>query len=433
MKKLIVISVMFALISGAVFAQTAEGIIVNAWGRGAFSPLQVEFPAWENGKAVKDSEVQLYAGKGTTWGTDAIRVDFRMLGNSPWIGFGFNATVESDALAGNDDAAFIWAKPFNNEYLKIKIGMFIEDELRGKFGGLNNTFHRWVLPGIKEEDDIFSRFSSSNMGHLNSSHLPTNGGVLLTSKPIPNLFLGLMFNGNINKTSAIDSYRYMQAAVGYNFTDYGIHARAQYIGGFAGSYSAKDIKDIDNDGSTGFNANNPSRIETAFAITAIPGFLIDLGGKIWLPIEQEGGVKSNNGISAALGLLYIIDDIGINFRVDAGNFGAYDRDNKDNKLEDSVTFDVRLNPYYVLDFATVGGLFGLNMKTNSIDKEGKEAKDGTFQVGFGGYIQKGLGKGSIKAGVTYMVAPLTRGGLSGGAASGRDLLSIPIILEYAFF
>jgi len=446
MKKLIAISVMVALVAGAAFAQAADGIAINAWGRGAFSPLQFSLPEVEEGKAVDDSQAIFYAGKGVNWG-DNVRVDFRIVGNSPYVGFGLNATAESNDLAGNDDAAFIWAKPFESDVLKITIGMFVEDELRGKFGGLNNTFHTWICPGIGEEDDLFTRFATGKVGgHLRTTNFeggltPENqlGGVLLASRPVPGLFLGMMFDGAMSRnggagSSAADVFRFMQLAAGYNIADIGLHLRAQLIGGFAGELSEDDFKDIGNANAgytEGFKANKPARIEFAAGYDGIDGLLIDFGMKFWMPItnKETKEAYAHDGVQIGLGLHYRMDDFGIYFRTDVKDVGAYENRPEKDENERAVNLDFRLNPYFTLDTFTVGLVFGLNMNTESKDSNGDGEENGSTQFGLGAYIQKGLGKGSIKAGLTYLSETFD----NDGKGWGRGSISIPIIMEYAFF
>jgi hypothetical protein len=61
-----------------------------------------------------------------------------------------------------------------------------------------------------------------------------------------------------------------------------------------------------------------------------------------------------------------------------------------------------------------------------------------MQFGFGGFVSKGLGSGSIKAGLAYKAAPIVTSydgakDESTSGATGSGVFSIPIILEYAFF
>jgi hypothetical protein len=483
MKKLVAIAVVFALVTGVVFA--ADGVNINAWGRGAFAPLMIRgAPEDGKGKVLKaanykgkqtDQTAQLYTGVGNSWGGGDIRVDFRIVGNSEYVGFGLNATAEQNRLSGNDDAAYIWAKPFSSDVLKIKLGLFVEDELRGKIGTANNTFDNFVLPKKvasgtvgddkifldEPEDRIFSRFRTfMNDGDWSTWNGKTTG-FLLTSAPIDGLFVGLLVvGGNIgadqwpswgtsSAMSAYDAYQYMQVGAGYVIPNIG-HVRAQYIGGAVGTYDAEKQFDITNKlvGSNGtFDPKQSGSIQAAFALTAVDGLLVDLGGRFWLPVEDETlkndltkNSKTSYGTLAALGATFRKEAFSLAFRFD-GRFGSYDRKWKKDDSTNGGQLNFRLNPAFDLEPCTVGLVFGFDTDTPGTDTKGKELKSKnskgkdvaflpTTQLGFGAYAQKGLGKGSIKAGLTFTTAPIKEGN---AVANTSPLFSIPVILEYAFF
>ena len=436
MKKFVIFTLIGAMAAGAVFA--ADGVNINAWGRGVFAPLIVKGAPQTAGKVDKDNygddqKAMAYTGIGSTWGGDQVRVDFRIVGNAEYVGFGMNATVENSDLAGNDDAAYIWAKPFSNDFLKIKIGYLVEDELRGKFGAGNNTFHNFVLPGALDEDHIFQRFSSSGgKGWLHSNNGVNGAGFLLSSQPIDPLFIGLMATAAAAlpadaSTTAYDAYTYMQIGVGYKIDGIG-HVRAQYIGGYVGTYDDDKKDDIAKNGGD-VDKNKNGRIEAAFALTAVEGLLVDLGGKFWLPYNEDKASKSSKGIEIGLGARFQMEAFSIGFRFD-GDFASYNRGwEKDDSLNGG-NLDFRLDPAYALDFATVGLLFGLHTSVPGKDVNGDGPDDykAPIQMGFGAYAQKGLGKGSIKAGLTFTTATITD-----GKADGSTYFSIPVVLEYAFF
>jgi hypothetical protein len=454
MKKFVIFTLIGAMAAGAVFA--ADGVNINAWGRGTFAPLIVRGAPKVDDKVGDDDKAKLFTGVGNSWGGNSIRVDFRIVGNAEYIGFGLNATAEQNRLMGNDDAAYIWAKPFSNDFLKIKLGMLIEDELRGKIGTANNTFDNFVLRrndafGNEPEDRIFYRFrtfSYDNETSVWNGKGAENGrpGFLLSSQPIDPLFIGLLVVGGNpgadqwpswgvgSAMSAYDAWNYMQLGAGYKIEGIG-HVRAQYIGGFVGTFDQDKKDDIaEKDGT--FDADKPARIEAAFALTAVEGLFVDLGGKFWLPITEDTGdkattTKDSNGIQIALGATFRMEALAVAFRFD-GAFASYNRVGDKDESLNGGNLDFRLNPSYDLDFATLGVVFGLQTNVagkgaNSDDKQWDDFKS-TMRLGFGGYAQKGLGKGSIKAGLTFTTAELTD-----GKANGSTLFSIPVILEYAFF
>jgi hypothetical protein len=484
MKKLVAIAVVFALVTGVVFA--ADGVNINAWGRGVFAPLIVKFPGetydGKKWKAVQDTNFKnkpidkaadAYVGTGSTWGSDRVRVDFRIVGNSEYVGFGLNAIAEADKgtgrLAGNDDAAYIWAKPFGSDVLRIKIGILVEDALRGKIGTANNTFDNYVLPGAKDEDHIFTRFRTQvdiDGGGDASLYLKNRSGFLLSSAPIDGLFIGLLVAGgnagadgwpswwSAGGLSAFDAYNFMQVGAGYVIPNIG-HVRAQYVGGFAGTYTDEKLFDISKMNGEKPSAAKPGRIEAAFALTAVDGLLVDLGGKFWLPVDFDkknktapAGQKNSKGIEIGLGATFRKEALSVGFRFD-GAFGSYTRAWQKDDSTNGGTMDFRLNPAYDLEPCTVGLLFGLQTTTPGTDAKGKELKSTNLkgksvaflpvtQLGFGAYAQKGLGKGSIKAGLTFTTATIYDGHASqaNNTPAGQvatPYFSIPIILEYAFF
>jgi len=472
MKKLVAIAVVFALVTGVVFA--ADGVNINAWGRGVFAPLIVKFPGetydgkkWKTqqeanfkGKMV-DKAADAFVGTGATWGGNNVRVDFRIVGNSEYVGFGLNATAENNKLAGNDDAAYIWAKPFSNDVLKIKIGLLVEDTLRGKIGTANNTFDNYVLPGAFDEDHIFNRFgsgedwNSTNTGEGINANQPA---FLLSSSPIDGLFIGIMVGGGnagadlwpswgtSSAVKAFSAYNFMQVGAGYVIPNIG-HVRAQYIGGYAGTYTDEKIFDIKKLGGDPV-AGKAARIEAAFALTAVDGLLVDLGGKFWLPVDFEYKDKAKreknnaNGVEVGLGATFRKEALSIGFRFDGTGFGAYTkRAWQKDEHTNGAKLDFRLNPAYDLEPCTVGLSLGFKTDTPATDAKGKEVKSTnlknkqvaflpTMQLGFGAYAQKGLGKGSIKAGLTFTTAPIYDGHAK---QNESPYFSIPIILEYAFF
>jgi hypothetical protein len=465
MKKFVIFTLIGAMAAGAVFA--ADGVSVNAWGRGVFAPLIVRgAPQDGDGKVKKDNygddvKAMAFTGAGATWGGNQVRVDFRIVGNAEFIGFGVN--LKGEALAngdfgGNEDTAYIWAKPFSNDFLKIKLGLFVEDELRGKIGSANNSFDNYVLPGASDEDHIFTRFgvgadwnsmyqAGGKKGALPEAGTPDiSAGFLLSSQPIDPLFIGIAAKGGnagadawpswagSQSMTAYDAWNYFQAGLGFKIDGIG-HVRAQWVGGYFGTFDADKWEKIELNGGN-YTKDNPARIEAAFALTAVEGLLVDLGGKFWLPITEDKGdkattTKDSKGVDIGLGATFRMEAFSIGFRFDGG-LAAYSRTGDKDESLDGASLDFRLNPAYDLEVATVGLLFGLQTTTAAKGADGKGPDDykAPIQLGFGGYAQKGLGKGSIKAGLTFTTATIVDGK---AVADESTYFSIPIILEYAFF
>jgi hypothetical protein len=443
--------------------QTANGITVNAWGRGAFTPMQFVGSPQAAGKVIKDADgkdlpSEIYAGAGITWGGPQARVDFRINGNSDYVGFGIHSAAESGSIAGNDNGANLWVKPFANDYLKLTVGTFIEDALRGKVGNLDGGFSNFVLGKTPEEDAIFNRFGA---GPTESTYGGNPASFMISSAPIDGVFIGLMVNGALwnwggpgSGTRAIDAYRYLQAGAGYNIDGIG-HVRAQYVGGWLGTIDPadKDFIKYYGDGENVvwswpnwvFDDNgdleswagpqhmnfNLARIEFAFGLTAVEGLTVDLGAKIWMPLEFKDAVKISKGIDISVGANFNMDAIGVGFRADVEGLNSYVRGigpGVDDKSANAMNMIFRLVPTYALDGATLGLDFAFAMKGASKDGKGDAQKDGETQLGFGLFAQKGLGSGNVKAGMSFTLPPSHEKG-----ADGSSVFQIPIILEYAFF
>jgi len=470
MKKFVIFALIAAVAAGGVFAQTADGISINGFGRGAFVPLQSHSAPQTNGETPSGAEGVNYAGTAVTWGADyggAVRTDFRVNGNAEFVGF--QVQVTGDGGTPGIENTHIWAKPFGSDILKLTIGRYEVDNLRGKIA-TDTGFESFVAGGL-DEDTIFNRFRG-NGGKANA---------IITSEPMEGLFIGLEIPGVLdtsgNNSLLLDAYRHMQLGFGYQIPDIG-HFRAQYLGGWAGDVDGKTtaadaLKKKYKDPLTGLNTANtalqtalnalmtntdPTQVETltaayvaaqagaisaaekfdfaqiqvAFALTAVDGLLVDIGLKLGLPVtfKYDGDTvgAASKGVDVGIGATYRADAFAVAATI-AANFGAYAQIGDDAKyrLNRGMGLDVNVIPTYDLDAATIGASIGLRTKAADTT-DGESAKNNTMQVGFGGFVKKDLGSGHIKAGLAYTTAKTTN-----GKANGSGIFTIPIILEYAFF
>ena len=476
MKKLLVCAVFFFLVAGAAFAQLASGIWVNAWGRGAFVPLWYETPEMKFGTPVSSSAGIFKNGTGVTW--DPInqpRVDFRVNAATDFVGFTIHVNSEYLAGTGNgDNGAQLWVKPFGNNWLKLTVAnQFIEDALRGKVT-TDTGFENFVLgksmmklpsDGIEplNQDVTFNRFAGgrASVAAANATNTSTHisdASILenvffLSSSPIDGLFIGLMLQGLFPDTDLKESWRQVHVGAGYEIPEIG-HVRAQYIGGFMGK--EQDLND-------GYRLTEPSKFEVAFALSAVDNLVVDLGAKIWMPVTSADNrtvnpnTTSYRGLDIALGATYRYESLNIAFMGQALYVGAYTGARAHNpgneKGADGVRLVFNLIPEYDFDFGTVGLSFIAQTKTADIRVDGTEAEkyaDGGpwTRLGVGAWYRKSLAGGYIKVGVAYAFPCIAFGTPpstlpSGGGQpvvppdqtgfEGRGILSIPIILEYAFF
>ncbi|MDR0494866.1 MAG: hypothetical protein LBG95_04480 [Treponema sp.] len=459
MKKLIVFLAVFALLAGVAFAQ----ITLGGWGNGIFAPIMVEGAPQAYGVTLKDAagkdlKSTVYAGTGGGWGDSKIAADVYVSGSTDEIGFG---------TGFNKDGTFqgsIWAKPFNgSDMFKLTVGNFEDNTLRGKIttDKIFEDFTIGMWQGLGEAG-IFSNFHSpmnDNGGNKNGS-VPQ--GFMLSSIPMEGLFIGILVNGSLGSgewigdwqgnpnpvpieeggetgvfafdTLAKSMLRNMQIGFGYDIAGIG-HFRAQWIGGYAGT---EKLKEDDHEPWVG----GPGRIEVAFALTAVENLLVDIGGKIWMPITNDNDKppKSSNGAAVGLGASYRAGDFGITARVQAGGLGAYDRKNPDDKMTKGMEMGIILIPTFNVGFGDIGLSLGFKARNLGIkDAKGDAVEDQVQnKLGFGVFVDKGLngwGNGHIKAGLAYSLPWLVTGVPPGSnekktGATGSAVFSIPVIIEY---
>jgi len=476
MKKFVIITLVVAMVAGTAFAQTnADGISINAWGRGVFSPLVVEgkykAPGEDPTKVGGHGEVLgeyyldpatgdiekgdntpasegidnrpiAHVGSGITWGGPMTRVDFRVNGNAEFIGFQAQLNAEGPSVG---DSMHVWAKPFSNDLLKLTIGKFFVDDLRGKID-TDTGFENFIV-GPYDGDPIFTRIKGGD----NSEKWFGPASFLLSSQPIDGLFIGIKVDGALwnwggegSGSKAGDAYRFLTVAFGYNIADIG-HFRAQYIGGWLGTITADKVKSLGEKGLAG-PSNDPARIEAAFALTAIENLLVDIGFKFWMPINYDQAYKTAKGVDVGIGARYRMEAFQVVGEIVSNFAGHAYRGWTDDKQTDGFSLGVNLIPTYDLEAFTIGASLGARWATSGRSPKGKRYGDDGWgsetwsQYGFGGFAEKNLGNGSVKAGLAYHTAPIVstkntdRGKEADfSGASGRGVFSIPIIVTYGFW
>ena len=461
MKKIVVYSLLFIIVTTAAFADLTDGFYICAWGRGAFVPMWYESAAQVYGKEPTlemDKMDSFKTGSGVTWDPlSQPRVDFRVMGFSEHLGFviHINSELALNYPGNGDNGAQLWVKPFGNDWLKLTVAnQMVEDTLRGKVA-TDTGFENFVLGKTMmrlnhvdmeplNQDVIFNRFAggrgtkdkanaSNTSTHLDST---LSNVFFLSSSPIQGLFLGLMLQGMFPETDLEEAWRQVHAGAGFEIPNVG-HVRAQYIGGYMGKYETGDI----------VKPLEPSKIEAAFALTRFDDLVIDLGVKYWFPITTPLTPTTPErthfrGIDIGLGTSFKTGDFNLAFMgmvKSLGGYGGYDttlaRYEGNDKSADSLTLSFNLIPSYDFNFGTIGLSLMFYTKTAAIGTDGNEIKHSVFtQYGVGAFYQKGFGKGYLKTGVTFTPAPIETQILTGNTgANGRFQITIPIIFEYAFF
>lgn len=470
-KKFTLVLVLATVAAGWTFAQEDSPISFSAEGKAYFAPLIIVGDQQTDGEVLPQHENNGYVGAGQNWAL----ATFGVTASNDYAGVGLAMEVQPGNVTW-DGKATAWITPFGNEILKLQGGRFNEDFLRGKVGGVNSDFHNhFVLGNSGDEDSIFTRFKPRNQFFdqsapifatddnddtvvIGSRSLVGEQLFVISSKPIENLFVGVgvtapLFEGGSNRSvwknprNAANVYRTTQVGVGYNIDGIGF-ARVQFLGGFVkvdhadmGANSDWDNNDGGSDyefepslnvaGMWGYNRN--ATIEAAFQLKAVEPLNLDLGFKFHLPTtEIIGGTetKISNGIVVALGAKYLQGDIRVNGRIDLSAAQSFE-------VVDSLVvsrgmgFSFDLAPgYQIADKTWVGLDFGMKIRgSTAVERGGStiDEKDNTFDMGFGGYFEKGVSNAVLTTGLTYTLAQRMN-----GEANGRGVFSVPILVKVNF-
>jgi hypothetical protein len=298
------------------------------------------------------------------------------------------------------------------------VGKFRDNTFRGP--GTDGDFQGFVGGPGASGDPVFQRFAP-------------DGGALFLSKPTTALSLFLMVNpgwdtwrGNGTGEDAAETWKKLQAGFAYDIEGIGL-ARAQFIGN-------------ENTGSTdqvtGKHEIKASRIEAAFKFTMVEGLTADLGAKFYLPVDEEiPGLNYTatytDNIQINLAGSYASGDFGLTYGLYSGFGGTVKSDApgaEPSKL--GATFNMILVPsYYVAAIdAKLGADLGLKIVGNSKVFE-TDQKDGWSQFGFGAWVERGLGSGSIKIGAAYA---LPKNKNTDGTKGETGYFSLPIILHVSY-
>ncbi|MHB9293869.1 hypothetical protein Holit_02988 [Hollandina sp. SP2] len=430
MKKFIALSAVLVILAGAGFAEVA----ITGTADAVVMPLQVIAP--------DGGDAQIGAAVGRNGSDMAPRVRIGVKGETEQVGINFMIQFFSTKEYGIDDFAEVWWKPISP--LKIEAGKFVNDTLRGKIG--DDNWNNYTVK-MKDADSIFSRFKSTWSGTV---------GFMLGLTPIEPLYIGISVPGVDQLAKAataggnpdqiktytedgdevgniVHTYENIQAAIGYTIPNIGLF-RVQYVG-FSSLYALDSKGETTDPSYTDFT--KARRIEAAFAFTGMSGLVIDVGGKVPLPVDtyyQEektpgsGYTKKTDTTyqvpyQVSLGASYTADALKINGRVDAQFGGKKETSTTEDKQ--GMDINVHLWPSYNLGFATAGLDLGFNYIGDTTDKDDNTITEGGYMFGAGVWLQKAYGASSIKGGLA----------LSLGENNGNKLdtvFSVPIIFNYSF-
>jgi hypothetical protein len=431
MKRIIALALVGAMVAGSAFAEITFG----AWGRARWAPLVVggDVEPDENGKTSEVTNIGIGGGPG--WKGAGAAISFEVNGKNESETVGFNIHMRAHTGTGDlglgDPHAYLWAKPFGDIF-KMRIGLYDEDALRGKFGGVDHA--TTVVGGqTNAEDAIFFRLRSANM---------TKGvGALLGFYPVDGLsiFANLGVSGGDNGTPtkyAIgDTLASGQYAIGYNISGIGL-ARFQFIGGTYGKEA--------NYSPLGGDAKSWNQIQLAFNLTAVDKLNIDFGATIPLAIEQikrdtivaaDGdtpahiakdaplpltvagfslgeGSKYSAPIHIAFAAKYDLSPIVVQARVDA-ELGESFAPKTGDKFEGGTDIAFALLPTYKVDgVGTLGARVAI--KLTGTDKQGSDLKNDKTDLGLSVYFDR-----DIFPGFNFAIGLASNIPLSGGAYDGE--------------
>jgi len=314
-----------------------------------------------------------------------IRLDARAANADHRIGMRLRLeAVPLQAGAGNpafrgENFLQAWWSPL--EQLRLDVGRFDDDRLRGRIG--DDEMSMFTL-AMGDQDDIFRRFRMRN-------------GFMLSATPVDGLLLVGALRNLVNFPGAADrarddvftvanlddsgdAWRNVTFAAGYTIPDIGL-IRAQFIG----------------------NASGDNDLGIAFALTAVDGLLLDLGCTIHL--YDDSDASPDFGFS--LGARFRADALEVIGRVDtqiSGNDGP-------------LGLNAHLWPSFLVDETRVILNFGINFV------EGLDGADADVTLGAGLSLQRTFfGSTRVRGGIAFAFPTDTR----------PMVFTIPLFLEYSF-
>jgi len=435
MKRIVLIAMVFVLAAGAAMAQNLpNGVSMSFWGQMVFMPFELRVN--QNEEDIEPRE-NMTTAIGPGWGlrtNGATSITFR--GNTSNIGFGLEIGIDETIRIGEN--AFVWARPFGR-WMRLDVGVFVENEFRGSGNLGAYDFGEFNMTGIFSRDFIFNRFSAV------SDDFDT-AAALLRIFPIRGLTVaaymsvrGSDFDAapiNASGPEARSSLDRIQVTAGYRIPSVGF-ARLQFLNAPAFTYSGTPHDEYLYGGrwltsqwgeyNSSYYYNEFKRLEAAFKLTAIKNLNLDIGLKIPFP-ETKGDVKYSAPILAALTAGYKIGDfiIDLNF---AGWFGGR-IDGPGRDIPFAPRFVTHLYPQYNLGFATIAGIFGLDIKGVDIFNGSEVRNSENIDLCFGVFMIKKFNNGDIKGGIAYTI-PDASNRLNNYRTIGW--LRIPIIMEIYFW
>jgi len=450
----------------------------------------------------QDSKARAYIGQGVTWG-GPVRVGFSVMGNAEFIGFRADIAAEGVGLGDetkiwakpfSSDILKISIGRIQEDALRGKVatdtgfenfvvGDIGEDSIFNRFDNtpsflLSSEPIEGLFIGLQVKGAAFTRapeayrfiqigagYNIADIGHFRAQYVGGWLGTINEGK------MENMYNKNISGPLDFESIFNPATSDGYwefNPSSTSQNTWADFDEDDDANNTANFLWHDADGGDVDFDAlydiilgTKHAQIQVAFALTAIENLLVDIGFKFGLPVTydfgNDAGFKVFPGINVGLGAKYQMGAFGITFSFVTGaqfkytddpdetpwklsGIGSYARALKDDKSTNGFGFSVNLIPTYELEAFTIGASLGGRFGFSGKDEEGKrESKSSAAQFGFGGFIQKNLAGGLVKAGLAYTTRVLQTDRVKDGdpekvsGGIGRGVFTIPIILEYSIW
>ena len=413
--------------------------------------VEVEYP---DGTVIRYGPI-MGAGLGRLDGTAGprIRFDVRAVNDNLGLGLRLRLQAEGHTSIGVENFLQAWWSPL--EWLRLDVGRFDNDRLRGKIG--YDDMHSFTVL-MHDQDAIFNRIRARGGFMLSLSPIE---GLLFTAllnglnplvreghnydRPVGNepgyrpqhhrpYFPTLTFVPWENRFGNGDMWRNAHVAAGYTIPNVGL-VRVQYIGVIPQTPTI----DIDaNKLDILPQAIVAPRIEAAFAFTGIDGLILDIGGKVPLPIRESFPNFTETWQSpfqVSLGTQYRIGGLEISGRVDARFAGERTVSNGNDETLGSLSFAPKVNVHLWPSFDFVAFRLILNAgleligETTTAENGGATTVigDGGTRFGMGLSLQRiFLANFRVRGGVAYRFPTEVNG------IHERGVFTIPLLLEYSF-
>ena len=383
-----------------------------------------------------------------------IRLDARAVNEEHGLGL----RVRLQAQAGFGGAASVGVENFLQawwaplDWLRFDAGRFDDDRLRGMVG--DDEMHSFTVL-MYDEDALFNRIRARS-GFM-ASFTPVEG--LLVTALLDNL------NPLVRESHYVDApvganpgyrpeyhrpgfprlsfvpwdsrfgdgrvWRHVHLAAGYALPGIGT-VRVQYIGTIPEAPSiGADAAELD------INPRSIAapRIEAAFAFTGFEGLVVDIGGKVPLPINEVFPDHTETWqapFRASLGARYALGNLEIAGRVDAG-FGGEKREDS-GTLSFAPNLNAHLWPSY--DFGAFrailnAGFEWVGQTTRTATGGGTTTTsivgDGGMRFGIGLSVQSIiLGRFMVRGGLAYRFPSEVNG------IQERGVFTVPLFLDFSF-